>query len=68
LETKAEFQFFIDRKLCKKCGICISFCPAEVYTADDDDAPQITYPEKCIFCNLCFYRCPDFAIKLEVAP
>lgn len=59
------FPFSIDRKLCKQCGICISFCPTDVYESELDGSPVIAYPEKCIECKLCFLRCPDFAISWE---
>ncbi|OGW81223.1 MAG: hypothetical protein A3G33_05955 [Omnitrophica bacterium RIFCSPLOWO2_12_FULL_44_17] len=50
---------------CKKCRICIVFCPTGVFTSDEFGAPIISHPEKCINCGLCVLRCPDFAIKLE---
>lgn len=66
METeKGTFPLSIDLKLCKQCGVCISFCPVKVYTPDLDGSPLITYPEKCIHCKICFYRCPDFAINWE---
>ena len=51
---------------CKRCGICIEFCPAEVYDSEIDGAPLPARIEKCTGCKLCEYRCPDFAIKVEV--
>jgi 2-oxoglutarate ferredoxin oxidoreductase subunit delta len=59
------FPLSIHKKLCKRCGICIFFCPVQVYTADLDGSPIITYPERCIRCKICFHRCPDFAIDWE---
>ena len=47
---------------CKKCGICIAFCPQQVLEADDSGCPVVKHPEKCTGCLLCELRCPDFAI------
>ncbi len=59
-------QITINTNWCKACGICIEFCPVQVYTQETDGTPSIAYPEKCIGCKMCEYRCPDFAIKVEV--
>ena len=47
---------------CKACGICISFCPHQVFTADRDGKPIITQGEKCTQCAICWLHCPDLAI------
>jgi 2-oxoglutarate ferredoxin oxidoreductase subunit delta len=52
----------IYRGWCKKCGICIAFCPRKVLEADDSSYPIVKFPEKCTGCLLCEKRCPDFAI------
>ncbi len=52
----------IYRGWCKKCGICIAFCPKETLVADKDSVPTITDLESCTGCRLCEMRCPDFAI------
>ncbi len=50
---------------CKKCGICVEFCPTDVFTADEFGKPVIAAEQKCTGCGLCVVRCPDFAIELE---
>ena len=50
---------------CKKCGICIAFCPTAVFTSDDFGLAMVSKPEKCIKCMLCVIRCPDFCIEVE---
>ena len=67
-KKKGKFPFIIEERLCKKCGICVSHCPAKVFTAGPGNEPRVTNPRKCTECNLCFFRCPDFAIQLEVSP
>jgi len=54
----------IDQKVCKKCGICVAFCPKSVLTLVDDK-PFVANPEACIKCKMCELRCPEFAIVVE---
>ena len=55
----------IDQKRCKACGYCTAFCPCSVYEKGFDDKPLIKNLEKCVACQLCVKRCPDFAIMVE---
>ncbi len=50
---------------CKRCGICVAFCPKEVLEAGPDGLPQAVRPEECISCGMCELRCPDFAISVN---
>ncbi|TDA68810.1 MAG: ferredoxin family protein [Clostridia bacterium] len=56
----------LDHNLCKRCGICVAFCPQGVFVTGDDGYPVVAATEKCTGCQLCFYRCPDFAVEVEV--
>ena len=47
---------------CKKCGICVSFCPTGALGRKPDGSPFVPNPEKCIHCEMCDRLCPDFAI------
>lgn len=47
---------------CKKCGICVAFCPTGTLGLRDDGAPYVKHPEKCIHCEKCDTLCPDYAI------
>ena len=49
---------------CKKCGICVAFCPAGVLAEDEAGVPYAKEPDKCTGCQLCALRCPDFAINV----
>lgn len=62
---KKRFIITVNEKWCKKCGICIAFCPKSVFVADDFGKPIVKHPENCINCKLCAIRCPDFAIDLD---
>jgi len=56
----------INPDLCKKCGLCIYFCPQKVLTGAPGELPKVQTMEKCAGCLACFDRCPDFAIEVEV--
>lgn len=54
----------IDPGRCKRCGICVAFCPREVFSAGYRGEPVAGHPEKCTACGLCVLRCPDFALEV----
>ncbi|RJX27205.1 MAG: ferredoxin family protein [Desulfurivibrio sp.] len=53
---------------CKACGICIAFCPQQVFRANDQGKPLAARPEKCTGCGFCEIHCPDFAITIVECP
>jgi 2-oxoglutarate ferredoxin oxidoreductase subunit delta len=55
----------INRKWCKKCGLCVSYCPKKVYDVDSLGAPMIARTGDCVGCLECEIRCPDFAIAVQ---
>ncbi len=59
-------KVIVNEDLCKRCGICIEFCPTKVFDQSIDGLPIPEYEDKCTACKLCVYRCPDFAIDVEV--
>ena len=56
-------QIDINREYCKKCRICITFCPKSVFDKESE-RPEVVRPEDCIGCKMCEMRCPDFAITV----
>ena len=52
---------------CKKCGICVHFCPTGVFASGSGGMPVVVNLEACTVCRLCELRCPDFAIRVEAA-
>lgn len=61
-ENYIKTPVYIYYNWCKKCGICVSFCPTGTLGRKADGTPFVKNPEKCIHCETCDRLCPDFAI------
>jgi 2-oxoglutarate ferredoxin oxidoreductase subunit delta len=59
-DPKVEIQ----RERCKKCYICVEFCPRGAIRGGEDGFPVVD-EEKCNQCGLCEMYCPDFAIQVK---
>lgn len=59
-------NIIINKTRCKRCGICIEFCPVNLYDREIDGAPIPSRQDKCTGCKQCELRCPELAIKVEV--
>jgi 2-oxoglutarate ferredoxin oxidoreductase subunit delta len=64
-ERKKLFIQKIFADWCKACGICIAFCPANVFEKNDRGMPHIKNPDACNGCRFCEFHCPDFAISIQ---
>ena len=62
--TKELEKVHIFEAWCKRCDICIAFCPTKALVADKEGLP-VLIPDKCTQCGLCELRCPDFAITVR---
>jgi len=63
---EAEFELpVINRDWCKRCDICVKFCPERCLSLDPDQIAVLHAPEKCTLCRICERLCPDFAIELK---
>jgi len=60
-----SFHVRLFGKWCKGCGLCIAFCPRQVFTEDENNHPVVSHPERCTGCQWCVIHCPDFAIIVE---
>ncbi|TVQ39927.1 MAG: 4Fe-4S dicluster domain-containing protein [Spirochaetaceae bacterium] len=54
----------VNHQWCKSCGVCIEFCPRDVFVAGERDRAEAVRVEACISCELCERICPDLAITL----
>lgn len=61
---KARFVISINKRLCKQCGLCVHFCPKNVLASDGRGYIYARQVEECIGCQICFFRCPDFALEV----
>ncbi len=55
-------------KWCKGCGLCVAFCPQQVFEVDARDRPVVAHPERCTGCEWCYVHCPDCAISVRLVP
>lgn len=55
----------VDTDKCINCGSCVSLCPVEAITIDNQDFSVIFHKEKCVgsTCSACVDACPVRAIK-----
>jgi len=64
-QETGEEKVHVFEAWCKRCEICVAFCPTGALTSDKEGFPILTYPEKCTQCGMCELRCPDFAIAVR---
>ena len=66
-----KFKIQIDESYCKGCGICVAFCPMNVYKLSDVVNTKGVRPvvainvDKCTNCKICEIYCPDFAVSVK---
>jgi len=63
-ETEFELPV-ITRDWCKRCDICVKFCPERCLSLDEQQIAVLHDPDKCTLCRICERLCPDFAIELK---
>lgn len=49
---------------CKRCGLCMSFCPVKALDKDSEGYPVIVN-DICISCGNCELLCPDYALVVS---
>lgn len=53
-----------DEDECIDCGACISICPQDVFSFDDEWCLCLE-ASKCVLCGKCVIACPHGALSLE---
>ncbi|MBN2187324.1 MAG: 4Fe-4S binding protein [Dehalococcoidia bacterium] len=65
VSKRKNIKIKIYKNWCKRCGICIAFCPKKALEADQDGNPSLKDNKTCTGCGLCELLCPDFAIVVN---
>jgi NAD-dependent dihydropyrimidine dehydrogenase PreA subunit len=58
----------IDEDKCTGCGMCVEYCPRDVFRMSDDNYSCVKYRDDCWYCDVCTFVCPTKAIKIEEVP
>jgi 2-oxoglutarate ferredoxin oxidoreductase subunit delta len=63
-KRRAPGRRYVYKRWCKGCGICVAFCPVQVFALGEDGRAEVVNPEACTNCQICDRLCPDLAIAL----
>lgn len=65
MTTKSKVQSIkINLNWCKRCGICVEFCPKNVYDKGVSGEPVVARIEDCSECRSCEIYCPEYAVTV----
>jgi len=53
-----------DEEECVDCGACISVCPQEVFSFDEEWRIRVS-SERCVLCGKCIQACPHGALSQQ---
>jgi 2-oxoglutarate ferredoxin oxidoreductase subunit delta len=62
VKKKEKPFIWVNRRWCKRCGMCKEFCPKEVFEFDSEGYPVPKHIKHCVQCGICSIQCPDYAI------
>lgn len=62
--TKLPLPIILDDEKCPHCGACVSVCPIDIFTLDENWKLSLKGEEECIQCGICIDACPFDALKL----
>lgn len=57
----------LDKSRCSGCGLCVDFCPVEVFDLVRENGksfPQAVRAERCWGCDTCVGQCPNGALRV----
>lgn len=60
-----EHGISVNESECVDCGACISICPREVFSMDNEWKLRLA-EEKCVLCGKCIEACPHQALTLPL--
>lgn len=63
MAQESHWEIDVNPKWCKKCGLCVVFCPRKVL--EDAGGPKVKDIALCTGCLMCEMHCPDFAITVR---
>jgi len=69
---KVRGRVTFEEDLCKGCSLCVSVCPTNIITLDNNRINSkgyhpaiVTDMDNCIGCAHCALMCPDLVITVE---
>jgi ferredoxin len=58
-----DTPIIFDEGECVQCGACVSVCPVDVFTYNDNRTISIDLT-RCVLCKTCVAMCPHGALKI----
>ncbi|OPX69247.1 MAG: Ferredoxin [Methanoregulaceae archaeon PtaB.Bin056] len=60
-----EEEISLDENECVDCGACISICPQEVFSFDEEFRLRVD-AKRCVLCGRCIEICPHRALSRRI--
>lgn len=61
---KLPTPIILEEERCTYCGACLSICPMDVFSFDENWRLNLSREKDCIQCDACIKACPFDALKL----